>query len=359
MKQIVCLADRPWSPAPGRTQQLLARMKDAQILYFEPPAASSRGGSPLSRQVRPNILACSLPGIPESGKLPGLGRRLFERRLAALIGRILKRHHFTAPLLWTTHPWQATLLDCLPYHGLIYDCSTFWPATLARQEGMLAQAADVVFAASPGLMDHLSPCSGNIALIPNGVNYSMFGRSDVDAPPELSGIAGPVLGWAGQPGIEPDFQPLEYTAAAHPEWTFLLSGLAGRTGHAALRSLPNVRLLGPISQALLPDYIAQSDICLQLLPADGVLSDVISPRIFEYLSTGKPIVSMLWEDQVEPFPDVIYGAHTPEEFSRLCLHALSEVPGWAAQRRRQYGRSAAWTVRASEVMRILEGIGLY
>jgi hypothetical protein len=225
LKQIVCLADRPWSPAPGRTQQLLARMKDAQILYFEPPAASSRGGSPLSRQVRPNILACSLPGIPESGKLPGLGRRLFERRLAALIGRILKRHHFTAPLLWTTHPWQATLFDCLPYHGLFYDCSTFWPATLARQEGMLAQAADVVFAASPGLMDHLSPCRGNIALIPNGVNYSMFGRSDVDAPPELSGIAGPVLGWAGQPGIEPDFQPLEYTAAAHPEWTFLLSGL--------------------------------------------------------------------------------------------------------------------------------------
>ena len=36
MKQIVCLSNEPWSPSPGRTQQLVARLKDVQVLYFSP-----------------------------------------------------------------------------------------------------------------------------------------------------------------------------------------------------------------------------------------------------------------------------------------------------------------------------------
>ena len=37
MKQIVCLGAEPWTKFMGRTQQLLTRIDDAEILYFEPP----------------------------------------------------------------------------------------------------------------------------------------------------------------------------------------------------------------------------------------------------------------------------------------------------------------------------------
>ena len=36
MKQVVCLSTEPWSPTPGRTQHLITRLKDAQVLYFSP-----------------------------------------------------------------------------------------------------------------------------------------------------------------------------------------------------------------------------------------------------------------------------------------------------------------------------------
>ena len=36
MKQVVCLSTEPWSPTPGRTQHLINRLKDAQVLYFCP-----------------------------------------------------------------------------------------------------------------------------------------------------------------------------------------------------------------------------------------------------------------------------------------------------------------------------------
>lgn len=82
----------------------------------------------------------------------------------------------------------------------------------------------MIFAASPGLVDRLSPCNSNIALLPNGVNYPMFARTGLDVPPELRDIRGPVLGWVG--GLTPDLDlaPVEYAAGEHPDWTFVLVG---------------------------------------------------------------------------------------------------------------------------------------
>ena len=38
MKQIVCLATSPWYPIPTRKQQVMSRIPDAEILYFDPSA---------------------------------------------------------------------------------------------------------------------------------------------------------------------------------------------------------------------------------------------------------------------------------------------------------------------------------
>ena len=36
MRQIVCLATSPWYPIPTRKQQVMSRIPDAEILYFDP-----------------------------------------------------------------------------------------------------------------------------------------------------------------------------------------------------------------------------------------------------------------------------------------------------------------------------------
>ena len=61
MKQILCLAHAPWRARPDRTQQLLARLGDAQILFFEP---APRKGEPMpeqGRRVRAHITVYTLP----------------------------------------------------------------------------------------------------------------------------------------------------------------------------------------------------------------------------------------------------------------------------------------------------------
>ena len=361
MKQIVCLSNEPWSPSPGRTQQLVARLKDVQVLYFSPAESwrdqRFRGKG---RAVKPNITTYTLPPLllpvdERYGELFQLG----QRKLARYIAGKMAKHRFRAPLLWTTCPEQVHLLDRLDYDALVYDCDREWNDLPPAWEGVLSSTADVVFAASQGLADRLSPCSSNIALLPNGTAYPLFAkaaRPPEDRPPRRTA---PTFGWAGTIHSDLDLSPVLHAAHAHPEWNFLLLGrrepnpLVKKAQAAAQRVLPAP--LPPDGGARLPGPVPGAD---GLSPEEQPDSDVIPTRMYEYLSTGRPIVAMLWPDQVEPFPDVVYGAHSNREFVTLCEHALEELPSLVTQRRLDHGAQAAWSVRAGRVSRILATAGL-
>ena len=362
MKQILCLSMEPWSGSPGRTQQLICRIKDAQILYFSPAAGRlDRSFRQKGRRVRPNIAVFTLPPLllPTEERFGRLFR-MGQHRLSRFVAGQAARARFQEPLLWVTSPLHVHLLDHLDYGGLVYDCGREWDELPPAWEGALAQAADVVFAASSQLAERLAPCSSNIALLPNGVNHPMFCREGLPVPPELRGLRGPVLGYTGALWRDLDVTPVIRAALERPDWYFVFVGRdEGSPFRADLEELPNVLLLGRRPPVELPDYLGRFDVCLHLLRRRDDDSDIIPPRFYEYLSTGKPIVSMLFEDQVEPFPDVIYNAHTPQEFSRLCGRALEEQGDWARRRRLDYGAAGAWSRRADQVARILESIGLY
>jgi len=360
VKQILCLSDRPWSANPGRTQQLISRLKDTQILYFSAAAGRrDRSYRDRGRKVRPNVTAYTLPPLllpPDEryGRLFDMG----QRKLGRFIADTAARHRFRAPLLWTTSPEHVHLLDQLDYTGLVYDCDREWDDLPLQWEGVLANAADVVFVASPLLADRLEPCSMNIALLPNGVNYPLFSNDEARLDP-LPGVEGPVLGWTGTIRPDLDLAPLLHAAQERPDWTFLLLGRR-EDNHLLprLRRLPNVVLAGPCPLAEVPDWLYRCDVLVDLLRADRPDDDVVSTRLYEYLSTGKPVVSMLWPDQIERFPDVVYAAHDAQEFLTLCAHALEEVPGFALSRRRAHASAASWPNRAAQVSHILGTAGL-
>lgn len=361
LKQILCMASEPWSTSlPGRTQQLMSRLRDAQILYFS-PARSPRDRAFLQkgRQVRPNVTVCTLPPVPFP--VPERRRFLFGRawnRVSRFIQETAARKGFVEPLLWTTHPRHIHLLDRLDYGALVYDCDKAWDGLSPHWEGSLAQAADVVFAASPQLADRLSPCSSNIALLPNGINLPLFQPSST-RPDPLPGVTAPIFGWCGAVRAGLDLSPVLLAAQARPDWGFLLLGPVERENPFLHRldKLSNVFLPGARPASEVPDWLYRCDVLLDLLREDRPYDDVISPRLYEYLATGKPVVTMLWPGQVEQFPDVVYNAHDPDEFVTLCAHALEEAPGFS-HRRMERAAAAAWPCRVEEVERILTTAGL-
>ena len=358
MKQIVCLSYTPWSSRPTRTQQLLTRLPGADILFFEPPGAKpdARG-----RKVRPNIMVYQLPRLINLASNSSMVARCNRRRVASCIEKAMARHRFREPLLWCTTPENVHQLDYLAYRGLVYDCHRYWSELPVQWEGELAAAADVCFVASEGLEDRLSPCNQNLLLLPNGVNYPLFRRDNLDPPAELADLEGkPVLGYIGSLRPDLDVTPLLLAADAHPEWTIVLIGPVERSAYLPqLEQRENIRILGKRPLVDIPDYLSRCTVCVHLLRAYEEDSDVLPARIYEYLTAGKPVVSMLWKHQREEFPDVIRAARSAEEFVSACEAAIAEDPAELLRRRRDYGEAAAWDARAGEAMRVLETNGIF
>lgn len=361
MKQFLCISNTPWEAVPTRTQQLMTRLKGAQILFFEPPAKHGSGSHKKNgRRLRPGLVVYTLPPVLNVEENNRILFRHNQRKLARYIEKRMGRHRVQEPVVWCTTPRAFHLLEYLPYRGVIYDCAHDFSHLPIRWESDLALAADVIFAASTELADHLSPCNDNVALLPNGANYPMFSREGLSTPAELRNLTTPILGFAGTLWRDLDLAPLIQAALDHPTATFVLVGRREPNPYLPkLEALPNVRITGAKTLVELPEYIGCFNVCLNFQRKQSPDADILPPRIFEYFATGKPVVTMLQSGQVEEFPDVIYAAHSPAEFSQMCGSALAETGQWARNRRRAYGEAGSWSRRVQEVERILGTIGLY
>lgn len=358
MKQILCLSYLPWQAAPNRTQQLLTRLSDVQILFFEP--APARGAPPpeQGRRMRANLTVYTLPApLPGPRDNSLLDRRRLDK-LADFIQQIMDRRRFREPVLWCTAPCHAAFLDRLAYRGLVYDCHRLWGERLQPAQEDLARHAEVVFAASPGLAEALAPYSDNIAPLPNGVNPLLFSRAGLRPPAQLADLPGKaVLGRLGDLDSQVDLEPLLYAARHRPEWTFLLLGRCTRPAARALAGQDNIRLLGPVNALDVPEYLAPCRLLFDLLRRDDWRGDVVPARIYEYLATGLPIVSVAAPEADEPFSELVYTAYNGPGFLRRCKAALAEGPE-LPQKRRDFAAQCSWTQRAAQVSAILEDSGL-
>lgn len=352
MKQLVCLSHARWSASPTRTQQLLARLKDVKILYFE--LTPDRGQRGQGQRVRPNITVYPLPASLSKHWNSRLLRGSAIARCGRYISKLLQKHRFKEPAFWLDSPHLYSLPAHIPHCGLIYDCDREWDELPLEWESELALRADVIFTASEGLSQRLAPCCDNIAVIPNGVNFPMFSRSSDDVPPPLSDLRGPILARVGEVTEDLELEPLLHAASARPEWFFLLIGPVSDGVRQTLSRYRNIILTGHVPMVETPDYLNCCSVQFELLSRSGAGSDILSPHLYEYLAVGKPIVLMIVPEQIEPFPDVAYTASNPAAFLRVCEKALAEDPNWLRPRRQAYAHEAQWSQRAAEIQQILE-----
>lgn len=356
MKTIVCLAPDPWQSVPTRTQQLMSRMKGAEVLYFEPPEPKGgREHKKPGRKTRPGVTVYTLP--PVSNVTPRQRFRFHrnQRRVADYVQEVLRKRGVREPVLWCATPMGAHLLDYLPYRGLVYDCGRYWTGYPPEWESDLALQADLVFAASAGLADRLAPCSDNIAVVENGCNFPMFTRTDIEAPEETLAAGRPLLGYAGTLWADLDYAPLFTAAAAHPDWWFMLLGKQEDSpGLRRLKAMDRVILADRHPLIEVPDYVHQWDVCLDLR-REGSASDVCPGRVFEYLAAGKPVVRHSFPGQVEELPaGLTYQSDDNHGFVAACEQAMRENSPWLQKRRRDAGERCAWERRSELVCKLME-----
>ena len=382
MKQIVCLATSPWHPIPTRKQQVMGRLTDCEILYFDPSIsylaplrdksakAKLRAYKGPEEAIRPGLTVCALPPVlPFFNKFRWINR-LNQRRMARFIRKKMKAHGFDRPVLWVYSPVTVDLVDHVPHSALVYDCvdrhsaygGLMNPAVVDAMELELAGKCDQVFATAQPLAERLEKANPHTAFIPNGANFSRFYEASKaqPCPEDLKSIPRPILGFVGalQPCIAYDF--VAHAAKVHPEWSFVfIGGEKPGADLGQLKQLKNCYFLGLKPNEQLPQYMAQFAVCLNLFAAGDLSKDVSPLKFYEYLATGKPIVSTPQPDQVLQFRDLIHIAPTAEDFVICCIDAIREHDTDLREGRLEAGRRSSWDARVAQMREILTARGVF
>lgn len=377
MKKIVCLATSPWYPIPTRKQQVMRRIPDAEILYFDPSVSllaplRDKAAKPSltaykkpGERVKDNITVYRLPPVlPFFNKFRFINR-LNQKRMARFVCRKMRENGFENPILWVYSPVTADLVDQVPHSALVYDCvdrhSAYGgfmdPQLVGAMELELAGKADAVFATADSLAERLRKAKPDARFIPNGANFERFVQASQPqpVPEDMQEIPHPIFGFVGalQTCIEYGF--VETAARAHPEWSFVWIGNEKPGADlSALRQLANVYFLGVKPNEKLPEYLAQFDACLNLFAESELSKDVSPLKFYEYLATGKPIISTRQPDQVLQYTPIIHIAATAQDFISCCEQALRDTQPERVSARIEEGRKSSWDARVREICAVLE-----
>lgn len=369
MKSVICLAHSRWSSDPERTQHLMRLIEGANIIYFELSVTDHASRCFLkkfdgeSREPHPGVKIYRVPPIyfREKGNTP------FEKwtlkRAVSFINARLQRLHVRDGLLWCATPLFADYVEQIQHRGMVYDCYRSWDKYPAELESRLAFDADVVFAASDNLMEHVSPCNRNTVLLPYGVHYDFLAKTqgqDIQLDPVIAELPKPVFGYLGTVKPELQLHPMLKAAKEHPEWSFVIIGRVQR-GHPEVERLhryKNVYVLGRRKPEEILGCLAACDVCIDLLHNDIADEDVVRERVYAYFAAEKPVACMYPRRYVPEFPDVIYGAHSDEEFEQCCLCAANELGHRKRMARASYAKDADWSNRAAVMNQVLRDNGL-
>lgn len=378
MKQIVCLSTSNYHPFPTRKQNVMNRLSDAEIIYIEPPVtliaplkdrntwARLKAYKKSGEKVNDNIIVYAQPPVLPFFNRYRIINKINQRRLSKYLKKLLNKHGFTKPYLWCYSPTSCDLTGLIENNGVIYDCvdrhsaypGMINPRIVDEMEKDLAMKASMVFCTATGLYDTLKPFNKNTKLIPNGAAYEIFSKAA--QPGNKSVKKGPIFGFVGMLQDCIDYDLLASLSDHFPEGEIRLIGkpLPG-VDLKAINEKPNIRMLGLIPQIELPDYIKEFDVCLNVF-REGKLSRDVSPlKFYEYLATGKPIVSTREPIQVNDFSDVVYIADDSDDFIAKCEKALEEDDFEKRTKRMAYGRACSWDERVKEMEKILKDKNIF
>jgi glycosyltransferase involved in cell wall biosynthesis len=310
---LIYLAPNRWDGPRQRTQHLAAGLARTRPVIFVEPAAYTLPGvlrrrlagehsGPIFRRVRSigdNLLVYSppptVPGNLHLGFLNSLVHSLAWRDLRRAVPAI----DVSSPDVLVGWPPAFALARRLRPRRLIYDCLDLFPSfdgglrrrLLTSLEEELSRAAFAVVVTSRDLERRWSRRHARVIRIPNGVELGLFdpGASAATVPPDLAKLPRPRLGYIGTVGRWVDVPLLEHVARQRPDCSIVLIGPVER-GVARPSGPANLLLLGERPYASLPAYLAGMDVLLIPFRVMDLTHAVNPIKLYEYCTTGKPIV---------------------------------------------------------------------
>lgn len=353
---IICFSIIDWDFRYQRPQQLMAQFaaQGHRVFYlsttrFLPPNSTSRIAV---RQIKENILEVSLAarrppdvygeviaGINQPALLDSLAELRRTYQINQAIGYVM------------IASWGSVALAAQQQWGwqTIYDCMDEWenfpgikPALLAM-ELRLVRECDLLVVTAQRLYDKWRKYERPMVLARNGVDYEFY-QQRCHPNNLLAEVKHPVIGYYGALADWFDVELMEYLASKRPDYTFVLLGGVFEVDVSGLQILPNVKLLGQQPYETMPQYLYHFDACIIPFKLNAITEATDPVKLYEYLSGGKPVVSVPLPE-LAPYRDQVYIAHDKDEFVAQLDLALAEDSRELTTQRQALAQQHTWENR--------------
>lgn len=369
-RDIVFVSGTNWRMNPSSQIQIPSRLARHNRVLFVNPALSPL--TPLRRLIKGDKVDM-LPRIQSFGNVTVLtpmllpfkdswfGSRFSRSLRIRQIRSVMRELGFTDPILIVGGARPDTL-GCLGEKASVYHCNDDYSSGveymglprswLMKREKETLDKVDLVIVVSQYLLNKKAAEHDRVFCVPTGCDAAHFGNAATRSegiPSDMKKIARPVIGFMGYINNRINFDLVREISVARPDWSFVFIGATMSTVNKqkldSIDSLENVHMLGFRDKETLPDYVRAFDVCL--IPyVDNEFNRASNPiKLYEYLATGKPIVSSRIP-AVGSFKELVYLASDRDEFLQQIERALAESDGELQVKRMKVARQNDWDVRA-------------
>lgn len=366
-RKIVMLSTADWdAPLWTNKQQIADRLAPYyDIIYVEPVAGvgsahrSVLGGSCWQADNGVTVYrpAAALP----FGQKVWAVNRANTSYVTRAIRELMDRRGFVKPIVWCYPPNSQPFLDNLPHAVSCYDCvddySAFpgaWATVTRRMEQRLLRKVDAVFTTAQSLFDAKKQFNKNTYFVPNVADFDHFNQAMHLAPAQrIADLPHPVIGFVGALNFKIDGELLKSLFELRPNWSFVFVGPDRGLGIDRFLSCRNAHFVGRKEINELPGLMAGFDACMIPYSINRYIRSVLPLKFFEYLATGKPIVSTPMPE-LEKFAPLVDLGSNADELVHAIERRLGDDPH--VQQRLALARENSWEHRINRMLSILETV---
>jgi glycosyltransferase involved in cell wall biosynthesis len=343
----------------------LTRYYTVDLFYIDKIYDKHSEGNRNTRNVYSNSSVRKLRKLPLSGRFSVL--RQVERQLNLRVIRSLTQYEY----IWITSP---LLLDYISLEQLkqkivVYDCMDdflgFYPEThvkdrLRKLEIQLVERANLVITSSDYLKNKMvksysEHMKAEPVVVNNGISTSLLQghRTAILEHPEESSSPSNLLNlmYIGTIGEWMDFDMLVRVLDQLPDCRLILIGPV----ETVVPSHPRIHCVGTVKHEELAVCARKADVLVMPFVLNELVRAVDPVKIYEYISFGKPIVAIDYDEMHKFIPFVYLYSNESEFYSLIRQVGEGKLTTYEQQQTMKFLQASTWEARGERIFQILEG----